>query len=240
MKFILLVEGDTEDAALPEFLKRWLDPKLERPVGIEVVNFGSNGEYLKEVAKMTSKHLNGPKRQEIIAVIGLLDLYGLPDNFFPSGLSDKQARYDWAKQKLEGIVGEAKFRQFFAMHEVEAWLLSDPNIFPRDVNNEFPASVRNPESVNFNEPPAQLLGRLYQKILGKRYKKKAHGRKLFSSLDPEVAYQKCPHLREMLDEMLRLAKAAEPDHADTQHSTRRTSSSRPAARRPKDRPRPGR
>jgi len=71
---------------------------------------------------------------------------------------------------------------------------------------EFPASVKNPESVNFNEPPARLLERLYQKILGKRYKKKVGGRKLFSNLDPEVAYQKCPRLREMLDEMLKLAK----------------------------------
>ena len=206
MKFILLVEGDTEHVALPEFLKRWLDPKLGQRVGIQPVNLGGNGEYIKEFAKVTAKHLGSPKSQEIIAVVGLLDLYRLPNNFFPSGLSDAKARYDLAKQKMEGEVGEARFRQFFAVHELEAWLLSDPNIFPKDVREEFPASVKNPESVNFKEPPARLLERLYQKILGKRYKKKVGGRKLFSNLDPEVAYQKCPRLREMLDEMLRLAK----------------------------------
>jgi uncharacterized protein DUF4276 len=238
LKLILLVEGDTERAVLPEFLKRWLDPKLGRPVSLEVVNFGSNGEYLKEVAKMTAKYLNGPKSQEVIAVIGLLDLYGLPDNFFPSDISNAQDRYSWAKQKLEEHVGQAKFRQFFAMHELEAWLLSDPSIFPRDIEKEFPRSIRNPESVNFNEPPARLLERLYQRNIGKRYKKKVDGPKLFRKLDPEIAYQKCPRLKEMLDEMLRLAKAAETDHADTQHSTSRTPSPRPAARRSKDRPRP--
>ncbi|MCI0665854.1 MAG: hypothetical protein L0220_32765, partial [Acidobacteria bacterium] len=78
MRFILLVEGDTEHAVLPEFLKRWLDPKLDQRVGIRAVNLGGNSEYVKEVAKMAAKQLNDPKRQEIIAVIGLLDLYGLP------------------------------------------------------------------------------------------------------------------------------------------------------------------
>jgi len=34
MKFILFVEGRTEDKALPAFLKKWLDPRLESPVGI--------------------------------------------------------------------------------------------------------------------------------------------------------------------------------------------------------------
>ena len=39
MKFILFVEGHTEDKALPAFLKRWLDPRLESPVGIQTVRF---------------------------------------------------------------------------------------------------------------------------------------------------------------------------------------------------------
>ena len=35
MKFVLFVEGYTEDKALPKFLKRWLDPRLGKPVGIK-------------------------------------------------------------------------------------------------------------------------------------------------------------------------------------------------------------
>jgi len=30
-------------------------------------------------------------------------------------------RYHWAKDELERKVGHPKFRQFFAIHEVEVW-----------------------------------------------------------------------------------------------------------------------
>ncbi|MEN6436959.1 MAG: TOPRIM nucleotidyl transferase/hydrolase domain-containing protein, partial [Syntrophobacter sp.] len=39
MKFILLVEGHTEKIALPDFFKRWLDPRLKQRVGIQFVRF---------------------------------------------------------------------------------------------------------------------------------------------------------------------------------------------------------
>ncbi len=206
MKFILLVEGEAERAALPMFIERWLDPRLDPRVGVKPVKLRGSGKYVKEVAEMVRDQLNSLDRKEIVAVIGLLDLYGLPNDFCPSGLSDAQARYNWAKQKLEGMVGQTKFRQFFAVHELEAWLLSDPSIFHRDVRKEFPASVKNPESVNFNQPPAQLLERLYQKKLGRPYRKVVDGRNLFGKLNPEIAYKKCLRLKEMLDEMLKLAK----------------------------------
>jgi hypothetical protein len=206
LKFILLVEGEAERAALPTFIERWLDPRLAPRVGVKPVKLRGSGKYVKEVAEIVRDQLNSPDRKEIVAVIGLLDLYGLPNDFYPPGLSDAQSRYDWAKQKLEGMVGQPKFRQFFAVHELEAWLLSDPSIFHKDVRKEFPASVKNPESVNFNQPPAQLLERLYQKKLGRPYRKVVDGRNLFSKLSPENAYKKCPRLKEMLDEMLKLAK----------------------------------
>src|SRR5262245_44591142 len=168
------------------FIERWLDPRQNPRVGVKSVKFRGSGKYLKEITKMIKDQFTAPDHNEIIAVIGLLDLYGLPDNFFPSGLSDAQSRYDWAKLKLEGGVGEARFRQFFAVHELEAWLLSDPGIFHREVRKDFPASVKNPESVNFNQPPARLLEKFYQKNLGRPYKKIVDGRNLFSKLDPEI------------------------------------------------------
>jgi hypothetical protein len=45
-------------------------------------------------------------------------------------------------------------------------------------------------------------------LAGRHYKKRVHGADLFAKLDPEVAYGKCPHLKMMLDEMLRLAEEA--------------------------------
>jgi len=35
MKFILFVEGYTEDKALPQFLKKWLDPRLKASSKVE-------------------------------------------------------------------------------------------------------------------------------------------------------------------------------------------------------------
>ncbi|AUX46272.1 uncharacterized protein SOCE26_077770 [Sorangium cellulosum] len=38
MKIVLFVEGHTEKA-LPELLKRWLDPRLPQPIGIKIARF---------------------------------------------------------------------------------------------------------------------------------------------------------------------------------------------------------
>ncbi len=47
MKFILFVEGYTEDKVLPQFLKKWLDPRLTQPVGIKTVRFEGWQELVK-------------------------------------------------------------------------------------------------------------------------------------------------------------------------------------------------
>jgi len=106
---------------------------------------------------------------------------------------------------MENEVKQPKFFQFFAVHEIEAWLLSEPDIFPLKVKKAFPGRIKNPETVNFDEPPAKLLERLYPLHVTRSYKKVANGKELFGKLDPDVAYQKCPKLKELLDKMLELA-----------------------------------
>lgn len=203
MKFVLFVEGHTEDKALPAFLKRWLDPRLNSPVGIQTVRFDGWSELFRDVAQKAKMHLNGPSKDKVIAVISLLDLYG--PTFYPGNLTNSDERYSWGKQEIENKVGEDRFFQFFAVHEVEAWLLSQTNIFPPNIQKAFPGKVAKPETVNFNEPPAKLLDRLYKQHIKRNYKKTVNGRELFSQLNPATAYEKCPHLREMLDKMLELA-----------------------------------
>ena len=204
MKFILFVEGHTEDKALPAFLKKWLDPRLESPVGIDTVRFDGWPELFRDTARKARMHLNGPSKDKIIAVISLLDLYG--PTFYPPHLTERDERYLWAKQEIEGIVQEENFFQFFAVHEVEAWLLSQPEIFPASVRNALPGKVATPETVNFDEPPAKLLDKLYRQHTKRIYKKVVNGKELFGKLDPAVAYEKCPRLRELLDTMLDLAR----------------------------------
>lgn len=205
MKFVLFVEGHTEKV-LPAFLKRWLDPRLEQPVAIQVVRFEGQAELIRDASQKANLYLNAPK-QDVIAVISLLDLYGafLP---YPSTITSTQERYEWAKQHLENKVNHPKFRQHFAVHETEAWLLSSLSIFPSDIQKGLTTKTQKPESVNFDEPPAKLLDRLYTSKTNRQYKKIVNGTNLFAKLDPQVAYEKCPYLKMMLDEMLRLAEEA--------------------------------
>ena len=206
MKFILFIEGYTEKKALPQFLKKWLDPKLAKPVGIKTVRFEGWPELVKDAPKKALMHLNGPEQHDIIAVIALLDLYGL--TFYPADKQTSKDRYDWAKSHLENKVNHPKFRQFFAVHETEAWLLSSPNLFSEEIKKAFPGKIQHPEEINFEEPPAKLLHRLYYQKTKRNYIKTTHGRELFNKLDPNLAYTKCPRLKELLDEMLKLAKGA--------------------------------
>ncbi len=204
MRIILFVEGHTENKALPKFFKKWLDPKIDKPVGIKTVRFDGWPELVKDAPLKAKMHLNGPAKNDIVAVISLLDLYG--PTFYPDQLTECKDRYDWAKKYLEKKVNHPKFFQFFAVHEIEAWLLSQPDIFPIKVKKAFPNKIQYPETVNFNEPPAKLLESIYRLHTSRSYKKVVNGKELFGKLDPDVAYQKCPKLKELLDKLLELAK----------------------------------
>ena len=86
--------------------------------------------------------------KEIIAAIGLLDLYESFD--FPKKKINVDERYDWAKRQIEDDVNHEKFRMYFAVHETEAWLLSQPEIFPTKVKEKLPhKKIQNPERINF-------------------------------------------------------------------------------------------
>ena len=185
MNFALYVEGPTE-RTIPSFLKRWLDPRLPSPIGIKPVLFYGSGDYLKNFVRRAKKDLESHK---LIAVVGLLDLYGAPLPF-PEDES-VEAKYTWAKAELEKQVNHAQFRQHFAVHETEAWLLTDCAIFPAAIRKALQKHTREPESVNFQQPPARLLRQVY-KANGRDYKKVVDGSALFAKLDPNKAAQSCP------------------------------------------------
>lgn len=205
MRFALFIEGQTEEA-LPGFLKRWLDPRLPSRVGIKTICFKGLHKYYSQIKTKVDLNLAGNSGKNIIAAIGLIDLYG--PTFYPHGKLRPAERYAWAKEHLEQKVGHPKFRQHFAVHETEAWLLADPEVLPREVRSALPAKVSRPEAVNFNEPPASLLNRVYRERLGKDYRKTIDGPNLFQSLSPDRAYEKCPALKALLDDMLSLAQQA--------------------------------
>jgi hypothetical protein len=204
MKFVLFVEGDTEKSLAP-FLKRWLDARLTKKIGIQIVKFYGFGEFKKDLKKRAELHLH--QNNEIIAVIALIDMYGL-ELEYPPEINTVQQRSQWATQFFEETVSNDKFRVFFAIHETEAWLLSDPDIFQKNIRNSFPARFNKPESVNFNEPPSVHLNGLYLTHLNQRYRKILDGTTLFEKLDPDIVCKKCPSFKLMMESLLQLARDA--------------------------------
>ena len=204
MRFEIISEGKTEKDSIAKFLKSWLDPQLSTPVGIKVTDEKGFARALRKIATKAKAKLEAPDNDQIIAVIGLIDLYG-PE--YPSHLTTVDQRYQESKADVEREVDDPRFRMHFTVHEVEAWLLSEKRIFPRPVQDIWPGSLRPPEEVNFNEPPAKLLDKWYRKATGKTYKKTVNGKELFGKLNSSVAVAACPYLRLMLEEMLAMAKA---------------------------------
>ena len=206
MRFVLFCEGHTEHKVLPAFLKRWLDPKLTEPVGVQTVRFDGWAELVKDASTKAELYLTGPKSGDVLGVIGLIDLYG--PTIYPGGVETIADRYKWMKQHVESKVNLPKFHMFCAVHEIEAWLLSDPQLLPSKVAAALPGKASKPETVNFSEPPAKLLHNLYRAKTRSGYKKVVHGSDLFSRLDPDQAHAKCPYFATLLDQMLQIAKAA--------------------------------
>jgi hypothetical protein len=208
-RIALFVEGDTErgDArrkTLPAFFHKWLDPQLpERGrVGISAVNFRGVSNFLDDLPKRLQFYLNERRAN---FVVGLVDLYGLPpDRIDLSGCASVKEKVTATRQYIRNLVPAEfrnRFRQHFAVHEVEAWLLAYPEKWPADVRDQI--RKKPPEQVDFNEPPAKFLSR----ILKGRYKKTVYARNLFPNLDPQVAIDKCPFLKLLADDLLKIAKA---------------------------------
>ncbi len=207
MKYVIFVEGHTEEDNLPDFIGRWFNTqKLSQTVRIEVVRFAGCTDFYHKAIARAQDHLNAPDNDKIIGVIGLLDLYG--PRFYPEDKNSIQERYEWAVAYFEKNVKHDKFRMFMAVHELEAWLLSQPEIFDQPVYKALKNEERQPETINFDKPPKKLLHELYCNNMRKGYIERVYGYHLFRKLDPSIAYEKCPYLKIMLDEMLKMAQKA--------------------------------
>jgi hypothetical protein len=202
VKFVLLVEGKTERKVLPSFLGRWLNEQLGRRVGVRPDEVSG----LKDLKTKAVKYIDAPRSDDIIAVVGLLDIYGFMEIERRSRPVDEFCNS--AANEITSSVSRPEFRMFFAVHELEAWLLSQPDVLPPEIKKALPGNAGDPESVDFDEPPSKLLTRLYREKRRSPYRKVIDGASLFSKLDPRIAYDKCPNLRAMLDWMLDRAQKA--------------------------------
>ena len=201
-RIALFVEGDTE-RTLPAFFHKWLDPQLpeKSKVGITAVKFQGVSNFLDEVPKKVESYLNEGRAN---FVVGLVDLYGIPSYRIDlSTYASIRQKVSAARRYIRHLVPSQlrdRFRQHFAVHEVEAWLLAYPERWPATVREQI--QKRPPEQVDFKEPPARFLKR----ILGGRYKKTVHAKNLFPEVDPQSAIDTCPFLKLLAEDLLTIAK----------------------------------
>jgi len=203
----LFVEGDTERGearrrTLPRFIHNWLDPQLPegRRVGITPVKFQGVSNYLDGLQRKIALYLDDGRAN---FVVGLVDLYGIPASRIDlSQYTTVKDKIIAARGYMRSIVPKEyrdRFRQHFAVHEVEAWLLAYPEEWPPEVRDQI--TRRAPEQIDLTEPPAKFLKR----IVG-RYKKTTTAMNLFPKVNPQVAIDKCPFLRQFMEDLLLLAK----------------------------------
>lgn len=202
-KIALFVEGHTERQSLSAFFHKWLDPQLPEngKVGIVLVRFEGNSNYLQDLTQKVELYLD---KNRAHVIFGLIDLYGLPpDRVNLSDCHTVAEKVKKARLIIRNLIPQKfqrRFRQHFAVHEVEAWLLAYPEKWPNEIRSKI--TRKSPEEINFDQPPAKLLASL----LKKKYKKTVRAKNIFSFVDPAIAYEKCPHLKCLLDDLLRVAK----------------------------------
>lgn len=169
-------------------------------VGISPVRFNGISHYLDDVAGKVQFYLDQHKAN---IVVGLVDLYGLPPSFIDlSGYASTTDKVRVARQYIRRLLPshlQSYFRQHFAVHETEAWLLAYPDEWPPAIRARI--TRRPPEEVNFDEPPSRLLRRL----LAGDYKKVVRARNILARVDPQVAVDMCPHLRLFAEDLLNVA-----------------------------------
>jgi len=204
----LFVEGDTERGearrrTLSAFFHRWLDPQLPSAskVGITPVKFQGVSNYLDDLPQKVALYLDDGRAN---FVFGLIDLYGIPVSRIDlSKYSTIQEKVKAGRAHIRALVPQEyreRFRQHFAVHEIEAWLLAYPEQWPAEVRSQI--TKRPPEQVDFNEPPAKFLKR----ILGGRYKKTTTAMNVFPRVDPQGAINQCPHLKHLVEDLLAVAR----------------------------------
>jgi hypothetical protein len=215
MKFILFLEGATEEKGVPGFINRWLSQFFAVGVGVQADTFEGWSDLHDSAPKKAARYLTDARSSEVIAVISLLDLYG--PTFYPADKASVSERYAWGVEYMEDHVRQRfrgrglpddlalRYRHFFAVHETEAWFLAQPALFPDQIRQVLEKQPKAPEAVNFQAPPGKLLEQQYLQKLKRRYSKTTNARNFFPRLDTETIVNHCPYLKAMLHDLRQMA-----------------------------------
>ena len=204
MTLAIYCEGDTEALALPRLVHYFQKSRLgSDPIKIKILNVKGVGNYVRAIGSNVQIRLD----QGDWFVFGLLDFYGIgiPLPKLSATVDNPiEARLKHLEQVIVSRVAEPyrkKFKQHFAVHEVEAWIFADERALSKQLAGARVPSEAHPEELNTGNHPAKRLASLYSKH-GQTYIKSVDGPLLLKAGEPELIYDKCPHFRLFIDDVL--------------------------------------
>jgi hypothetical protein len=190
----VLAEGATE-MAFKERLKRFLDDLAgDKPkVRLNIKPAGGKVDK-KEVKSRVPRYLSD---DDCVGVIALTDVYP----FYRDADEAKATLRSW-------MPDDKRCHAHTALHDFEAWLLSDWNavLTLANIKNKKQWGA-NPESINLTKPPAHRLDELFNREATPRqkYSKVVQGKILMDKLDLVEAANKCTELKAFLNTLLKIA-----------------------------------
>jgi hypothetical protein len=202
-RIVILCEGDTEESAIKYFVWRQWQKDGFGEIGLSTVNLKAQFEKISRYAQ------NNAKKDEVLAVFTLIDLYGMDRvrHRKDDGLSHKVVRVQkWLRKGLSAKTRQ-KFRPHLSVHEVEAWLLADGLCLAKRLNDQTIQPDPYAETRNFENPPSRRLQTLFQKTRSKSYLKIQDNTVLFQDADFATVYASCPYFKAFYDELKAVAEA---------------------------------
>lgn len=221
-RLLMLVEGQSEEI----FVKKTLAPFL-----------AESGIYATPTVLWTKRHKSGGGfhggvtsyskiKRDLMPLTGdsnakvttLLDFYGLPADF--PGYTEARASTDPRSAVLElqgrfaSEINRPNFIPFLALHELEAWVFSDPRVVADHFGNaplaeklaKVVTETGNPELINHGEkthPKARL-----EQLVTTGYKETSDGAVLLDKIGIPAIRQACPHFDHWITGLLALGNPA--------------------------------
>lgn len=220
-RLLMLVEGQSEEV----FVKRTLAPYLaerrvyvQPPIVLWTKRLDSGGGFRGGVSDWNQirRSLDPLTRDSDAWVTTLLDFYGLPEDFpgYQAAIQpgDPRERVASLQEAFMAAVGHPRFVPFLALHELEAWVFTAPDVVAEHFGTpRLAARVRqvseqagNPELINLGDsshPKARLQG------MGTGYKESSDGPTLLEKIGIEAIRDACPHFAAWLTRLEALAEA---------------------------------
>jgi len=218
-RLLILVEGQTEEVVV----KQILAPHLER-CGVYIIptvvytKHNPSGRDSRGGATSWGKirkDLLNLMRDKNAWVTALFDFYRLA-NDFPDlkSLKSQGSAHDKVaalQNRFSQELNHRKFIPFLALHEIEAWLFSDPDIVAghyekNGIATELRTMVKKSggaELLNDTKEtsPQARINKIVQKYTKKSYKKTSHGPTILKKIGVERIRTACPHFNAWLERL---------------------------------------